>query len=88
VTRAAASRDARLVPGEFVEYTRGAIDRMHVPGAIDQPHEGLWGVVVSVSDHPHGGLVVWRHQRGEAKTFGCYLCRCGSDFRERACDGD
>jgi len=79
----------RLTPGEWVQYTRRAIDMMHMPGDDSDPNPYLWGVVISVSDHPHGGVVIWRHQRGTDKCFGVYLCRCDTDtLRERGCDGD
>lgn len=77
----------RLRPGEWVEYTRVAIDRLHLPGDDSDPNPYLWGVVLSVSDGPSGGVVRWRHQGGESRCLGVYLCRCGSDTRAIGCGG-
>lgn len=78
----------RLSPGEYVQYTRKALDMMHMPGDDHDCLPYLWAVVLSVSPGPAGGVVVWRHQRGESKTLGLYLCRCDDTLRERGCDGD
>lgn len=80
--------DRRLTPGEWVECTRRAIDMLHMPGDDSDPNPYLWGVVLSVKGDFGGGVVTWRHQRGEEKCLGMYLCRCGSTFREKGCDGD
>jgi hypothetical protein len=80
---------ARLSPGEWVQYTRKAIDMMHMPGDESDRNPYLFGQVVSVKGDFAGGVVVWRHQRGESKCLGLYLCRRDTDtFRESGCDGN
>lgn len=68
-------------PGDMVEFSRTYLDRIANPGSDDIYHESLWGEVLEVRKGPAGGLVRWRHQRGESVTLGMWLVPAGTTFR-------
>lgn len=69
--------------GDAVEFTRDYLDRVCIPGVDDDPHPFLWGTVIDVREGPRGGIIRWKHQRGESTTLGMWLCPVGTTSRER-----